>query len=125
MNTVTFTKNQFLLFLAVVFAVIIMTIFVTKSMSSGKSKIDALAEQNKVLKQQNKELLDKNVVLLNKVDSVSTSVDRYAQLEKTMLNNYNQIKSSINNLKPKYEAAATFSNNFNADSIRQYFSNLR
>jgi len=89
------------------------------------SETDLVLKENAVLKQQNKELTDKNVLLGNKVDSVDKNIDRYAQLEKNMQNNYNQIKISINNLKPKYQKAATFSNNFNSDSIRQYFSNLQ
>lgn len=114
----------------IAFALFVIFIGVLLSISAyemGKraEQIDRLNQQNQLLKKTNDSLLlsvkryeDTIAVANNKILALS-NMEALLKLKAESL----QLK--INKLKPKYEKAGNYARNFNADSVRIYFSNLR
>lgn len=89
-----------------------------------KQKIAEMQGQNKALKKQNEQLqLQINRLNLT-IDSTNKKLVVLYDQDNQLKNEYESNKKSISNLSSQYEKTNTFSRNYNADSIRIYFTDL-
>ena len=89
-----------------------------------KQKIAEMQGQNKELKKQNEQLqLQINRLNLT-IDSTNKKLVVLYDQDNQLKNEYESNKKSISNLSSQYEKTNTFSRNYNADSIRIYFTDL-
>ena len=84
----------------------------------------SLKIENARLLNQIENLIDSNTIIVNDLVEMQTEFSQL-NMDNTELNKKIQDqKNIIQSLKEKYEKANHFTNNYNADSIRQYFSNI-
>ena len=88
-------------------------------------KIGELKGENKVLLQNNKEILGNINKLKSSIEASDKKIDSLYLVERKLASQYQIIQNSIKNLKTQYDKANNFSANYNADSIRIYFSKLQ
>lgn len=78
----------------------------------------------KLLKQQNVEIQKQIQIFQDSIITIKNSIETITVAEQELSDAYSEINQNIQNIKPKYEKAASRATNFTADSIRWYFSNL-
>jgi len=105
--------------------IIILTLILFSSNSNLKIKINSLDEQNNTLKSDNKEINKKIVIIKDSIDKSNISIQNIVSMEKSLENELSQTQNQLNQIKTEYEKASNYSRNFNGDSIRLYFSNLK
>lgn len=89
-----------------------------------KGKIAEMQGQNKELKKQN-DLLQSQIKQLNlTIDSTNKKLVVLYEQDNQLHTEYEEAQKNITNLSIQYEKASTYSHNYNADSVRVYFSNL-
>ena len=97
--------------------------------SSTKSKLDIkiaeLQTINKVLAEQNKKWSDTNDSLKIQISTKDEKLESLKKRDAELFSKLQSINNQINNLKDKYEKADNFTSKYNADSVVQYFSNLK
>ena len=118
-------KNMAISFL-IIGAVIMFTLFAL-DYNGGRldKKINELTDKNKILEERNAELIKNISVLQKRVELNNRKLDTLFLRETFIIRNYLSVEREIINLKKKYEKADTFSRNYNADSVRWYFSNFK
>jgi len=89
-----------------------------------KEKIAEMQGQNKELKKQNQQLESKIKQLNLTIDSSNKKLVILYEQDTQLHTEYESAQKSIKNLSTQYEKANTYSHNYNADSVRIYFSNL-
>jgi len=87
-------------------------------------RIANLQGQNQKLKEQNELLNNKISELKLKIDSSNQKIKVLERQDTKLETDYHKTQTQITNLKPSYDKADNYSRNYNADSIRIYFSNL-
>lgn len=88
-------------------------------------RISNLQGQNDKLKEQNKELQE-NIEELNlEIEANNVKIELLQEEDNRLQSDYLATQDKIKNIKPKYEKASRFAANYNADSIRRYFSDLK
>ena len=105
--------------------IIVLTLILFSSNSNLKIKINSLDEQNNTLKSDNKEINKKIVIIKDSIDKSNISIQNIVSMEKSLENELSQTQNQLNQIKTEYEKASNYSRNFNGDSIRFYFSNLK
>lgn len=90
-----------------------------------QSKLGELKGENKILLQNNEELKSNINKLLSNIEKTDSKIDSFYKIEQRLTNQYRTIQFNIKNLKPQYDKANNFTANYNADSIRLYFSKLK
>jgi len=105
--------------------IIVLTLILFSSNSNLKIKINSLDEQNNTLKSDNKEINKKIVIIKDSIDKSNISIQNIVSMEKSLENELSQTQNQLNQIKTEYEKASNYSRNFNGDSIRLYFSNLK
>lgn len=109
--------SLFIVCLAVIFLVFIQVVREFYGDVNIKTENQRLKGENASIHINIQKMQDSIAIINRKIESV---VDR----ERELSLKYDSLKTNIKSLKPKYEKAANRSANFNADSIRWYFSNL-
>lgn len=89
------------------------------------SKIAELKGQNDILKKNNELLFNKIQSIQDSIESTNENIQELNKIENQLSQQYEQIKNNINSLKSDYEKANDFAANYDADSIRWYFSNIK
>lgn len=105
--------------------IIVLTLLLFSSNSNLKMKINNLDEQNNTLKSDNKEINKKIVIIKDSIDKSNMSIQNIVSMEKSLEKELSQTQNQLNQIKTEYEKASNYSRNFNGDSIRLYFSNLK
>jgi chromosome segregation ATPase len=105
--------------------IIVLTLILFSSNSNLKIKINTLDQQNNTLKSDNKEINKKIVIIKDSIDKSNISIQNIVSMEKSLENELSQTQNHLNQIKTDYEKASNYSRNFNGDSIRLYFSNLK
>ena len=108
-----------------ILGIIVLTLILFSSNSNLKIKINSLDEQNNTLKSDNKEINKKIVIIKDSIDKSNISIQNIVSMEKSLENELSQTQNQLNQIKTEYEKASNYSRNFNGDSIRLYFSNLK
>lgn len=118
-------KNMAISFL-IIGAVILFTIFALDYNGNRlDKKINELTEKNKILEERNAELIKNINVLQKRVELNNRKLDTLFLRETFIIRNYLSVEREIVNLKKQYEKADTFSRNYDADSVRWYFTNFK
>ena len=110
-------RNVFILLLAVV-----TTLFLASQNSKLQAKISVLNGKNQALEEQNNVLKTDRQVLLDSIRNFELQIGGLMQLEHDLYIKNGELEKKIKNLKSKYETANNHTANYNADSIRRYFS---
>jgi ABC-type phosphate transport system auxiliary subunit len=105
--------------------IIVLTLILFSSNSNLKIKINTLDQQNNTLKSDNKEINKKIVIIKDSIDKSNMSIQNIVLMEKSLEKELSQTQNQLNQIKTEYEKASNYSRNFNGDSIRLYFSNLK
>ena len=118
-------KNMAICF-AIIGAVIFSIIFAL-DYNGGRlnKKIGELTQKNKLLEERNAELIKNISVIQKRIEINNRKLDTLFLRESYLIRNYLFVEREIVNLKKKYEKADTFSRNYNADSVRWYFSTFK
>lgn len=118
-------KNMAISF-SIIGAVVLFTIFALDYNGNRlDKKIVELTEKNKILEERNAELIKNIAVIQKRIELNNRKLDTLFLRERYLITNYLFVEREIINLKNKYEKANTFSRNYNADSVRWYFSNFK
>lgn len=105
--------------------IFLMAIFLTKSNTKLQAKISILEYQNQQLEDANKELEKQREALRDSIKTADIRIT-YLETEETYLKKQNaDLESTIKFTRKKYEKADTYTINYNADSIKRYFSDLK
>ena len=100
-------------------------IMLTKSNTKLQNKISILLYKNQQLEDSNKALESQREALRDSVKNADVRIS-YLESQDGSLKKQNQdLQNSIKLTRKKYEKADTHTINYNADSIRRYFSELQ
>ena len=100
-------------------------IMLTKSNTKLQTKISILLYKNQQLEDSNKALQSQREALRDSVKNADVRIS-YLESQEGSLKKQNQdLENSIKLTRKKYEKADTHTINYNADSIRRYFSDLQ
>jgi hypothetical protein len=97
----------------------------SNSNSKLHEKITELETLNKVMKQENVKWTKYNDSLLIIIKQSDAELIYMKKRDIELYNKLQSLNSQIIKLKEKYEKANNFTANYNADSVKQYFSNLK
>jgi cell division protein FtsB len=87
-------------------------------------KIAVMETKNETLQKENQNLLKKLREVELEIQATNIRLKILYETEKELQTQYEETQTQLKNLIPKYEKANRYSRNFNADSIRKYFSNF-
>ena len=100
-------------------------IMLTKSNTKLQTKISILLYKNQQLEDSNKALQSQREALRDSIKNADVRIS-YLESQEGSLKKQNQdLENSIKLTRKKYEKADTHTINYNADSIRRYFSELQ
>lgn len=107
-----------------IFAVGLMIYAIVSTNKRDDNNDKSLKIENARLLNQIENLLDSNTIIMNDLVDMQTEFSQL-NIDNAELNTkIKDQKNIIQSLKVKYEKANHFSNNYDADSIRVYFSNI-
>lgn len=124
MTIKSFIKIMFLP--AILFSIILYVLFMfSDSNSKLKQKITELETLNKVMKAENVKWANYNDSLILIIEKSNAELAYMKKRDEELYNKLQFLNTQITKLKDKYEKANNFTANYNADSVKQYFSNLK
>jgi len=95
------------------------------SRSKLENKIIELEVVNKQMAEQKEIWLAANDSLKISIQQKDVKLEYLEKRDSELLIKLKSINNQINNLNVKYEKANNFTYNYNSDSVKQYFSNLK
>lgn len=114
--------KQILVVLAIIIAVILFLIALFYTGNNLRVKMARLEGANMEISKQNKQLSDSILSQTSRIESLNKVIEQQTAIEERLKQATERINTQINQLNKKYEAANNFTVNYNADSIRRYFS---
>lgn len=90
-----------------------------------KEKIKVFEGKNQMLEKENGSLKNENLRLKDSLKISKVSIEQLNEGEKELLKELQKVENELQTLKSKYAKNPRSTANFNADSIRLYFSNLK
>lgn len=105
--------------------VLALTLFMTNNNTKLQSKISVLRGQNEILETQNRSLEKNLKALVDSIAKIDKSIQDLKGKEAKLAKENVELENNIKKLNKKYEKAINHSANYNADSIRGYFSNFQ
>lgn len=116
-------KYAFLLLFVV--GIVALVLFLFSDNDKLKLKIEHLQTENKVLKTENYRINTHIKILKDSIADANSSIQGIMLIETMIMQQLGETQKELNKLKKEYEKATNHSRNYNADSVRLYFSNLR
>lgn len=116
-------KYAFLLLFVI--GIIALILFLFSDNDKLKLKLAHLEGENKVLKTENHRINSHIKILKDSISDANSSIQGIVLIETMLVSQLNQTQKELNQLKKEYEKATNHARNYNADSVRVYFSNLR
>lgn len=111
------------------FSMVFVIAYILLMFGNTRSKLDIkiaeLQTINKVLAEQNKKWASANDSLKIQITTKDAKLESLYKRDAELFSKLQSINNQITNLKNKYEKADNFTSNYNADSVKQYFSNLK
>ena len=102
-----------------------LALLLTKSNTKLQNKISILEYKNQQLEESNKALESQRQALRDSIKNADIRI-YYLQTQDSILKKQNEdLEKTIKLTKKKYEKADNHTINYNADSIRRYFSDLQ
>lgn len=114
--------------LAVVAAILLILLFFAALFYAGKNlsvKMAKLEGINSQILLENKRLTDSINTQAAKIEAINTQIQEQEKVESRLQLATERINYQIYQLSKKYEAANHFTDNFNRDSIRRYFTRFQ
>lgn len=118
------TAKYVFLFLFVIGA-IALVLFLFSNNDKLKLKLAHVETENKVLKTENHRINSHIKILKDSISDANSSITGIMLIETMLMQQLGQKEKELNQLKKEYEKATNHARNYNADSVRIYFSNLR
>ena len=119
-------KNARIYFiLALTIAVIIFLLFLFSDNDGLKEKISVIQGENKVLKIENSRIKIHNKQLKDSILLGENTLMGILLIEANLVEQLGKTQKELEKLKKQYEKARSYSNNYNADSVRLYFSEFQ
>ena len=119
-------KNARIYFvLALTIAVIIFVLFLFSDNDGLKEKISVIQGENKVLKIENSRIKIHNNQLKDSILLGENTLMGILLIEANLVEQLGKTQKELEKLKKQYEKARSHSNNYNADSVRLYFSEFQ
>jgi DNA helicase IV len=118
------TNLKFAFVILFIIGAIALILFLFSDNDRLKLKIAEIEGQNKALKIENHKVKKDIETLKDSISEISSVVDGIMQIEGLLIQNLNQKDKELKNLQKEYEKATKHTANYNADSVRVYFSNL-
>jgi lipopolysaccharide export LptBFGC system permease protein LptF len=111
---------------AILLAIILYVLFMFGNASSKViQKITELETLNKVMNAENVKWTKYNDSLILIIEKSNAELAYMKKRDAELYNKLQSLNIQITKLKDKYEKANNFTANYNADSVKQYFSNLK
>ena len=105
--------------------VFLFAIMLTKSNTNLQAKISILEYKNQQLADSNKALEIQRAALRDSVKNADLRISFLESQDSSLKKQNKDLENSIKLTRKKYEKADTHTINYNADSIRRYFSDLQ
>lgn len=118
------TYKYAFLFLFIIGAIALI-LFLFSDNDKLKLKLAHLEGENKVLKTENRRINSHIKTLKDSIADANSSIQGIMLIETMIMKQLGETQDELKKLKKEYEKATNHSRNYNADSVRQYFSNLR
>jgi hypothetical protein len=118
---ITSSSKYILIFLVFVYV----SFLLNNSRSKLEEKIIELQIVNKQMTEQKQIWGKANDSLKISIELKDVKLRQFEKIESEILNKLKVVNNQINNLNVKYEKANNFTYNYNSDSVKQYFSNLK
>jgi DNA helicase IV len=115
---------KFVFVLLFIIGSIALMLFLFSDNDRLKLKIAEIEGQNKALKTENHKVKKDIETLKDSIFEIGSIVDGIMLIEGNLVQSLNQKDNELKNLQKKYEKATKHTSNYNADSVRVYFSNL-
>jgi peptidoglycan hydrolase CwlO-like protein len=122
--TITSFIKTFSLPIILLFTILYTLFMFSNSNSKLNQKITELETLNKVMKVENEKWAKYNDSLILVIKDNDAKLENMQKRDAQLYNKLQSLNTQITNLKDKYEKANNFTANYNADSVRQYFSDL-
>lgn len=110
---------------SIVFIITYMLLLFSNTRSKLDIKIAELQTINKVMAEQNKKWSATNDSLKIQISTKDAKLESLQKRDAELFSKLQSINNQITNLTGKYEKADNFTSKYNADSVKQYFSNLK
>lgn len=108
-----------------IIGLIVLILFLFSDNDKLKLKLAHLEGENKVLKTENHRINSHIKILKDSIADANSSIQGIMLIEGMIMKQLGETQKELNQLKKEYEKATNHARNYNADSVRQYFSNLR
>lgn len=90
-----------------------------------KEKIAILEGKNMELTRQNAQLEQERITLMDSIAFIDARIAHLEDIQQQLNQENSKLNKKITQIQAKYEKALHHADNFNADSIQVYFSNLQ
>jgi hypothetical protein len=117
-------KLKLLSILLLIIGGIIFILFLFSNNNGLKLKAAEINGENKALKIQNSNIRKDIETLKDSISEIDLAIDGIMEIETILVQNLNQKDIELKKLQKEYEKANNYTANYNADSVRVYFSNL-
>lgn len=118
------TYKYAFIFLFIIGAIALI-LFLFSNNDKLKLKLAHLEGENKVLKTENRRINSHIKILKDSIADANSSIQGIMLIETMIMQQLGETQKELNKLKKEYEKATNHARNYNADSVRLYFSNLR
>jgi hypothetical protein len=115
---------KFLFILLFIIGGIIFILFLFSDNDRLKLKVAEVQGENKGLKIQNSNIRKDIETLKDSIIKIDLAINGIMEIEGQLVLNVNQKDKELKKLQKEYEKANNYTANYNADSVRVYFSNL-
>lgn len=116
---------KYLFYGLLAFAILIFFASLFSNNTQLKEKIKVFEGKNQMLEKENGSLKIENLRLKDSLKISKVSIEQLNEGEKELLKELQKVENELQTLKSKYAKNPRSTANFNADSIRLYFSNLK
>jgi len=109
----------------IAFIITYILLMFSNTRSKLEIKIAELQTINKIMAEQNEKWSHTEDSLKIEISTKDAKLEYFQKRDAELFSRLKSINNEITNLKNKYEKADNFTSNYNADSVKQYFSNLK
>lgn len=106
-------------------AIFVGVLFLVNNNTKLQAKISVLHGKNEILETELKDLKAQRGVIQDSLQKLETQIKNLEESEKKLSSKSKELEVKLKNIKSKYETANNHTANYNADSIRRYFSDFK
>jgi hypothetical protein len=118
------TNLKFAFVILFIIGAIALILFLFSDNDRLKLKIAEIEGENKALKMENKKIIKDIAVLKDSISESNSLVTGILTIQGMLFQNLDSKDKELKKLQKEYEKATKHTANYNADSVRVYFSNL-